>query len=334
MTREFCTIFDKNYLLKALSLYHSLVSNCDSFRLWMLCMDDYTYDLLNKMKLRSARLIKVSEIEDPELLEAKKDRNAGEYCWTCKPSFMLYIIKKEPDINILSYIDADSFFYSAPEPIYEELGNNSILLTPHDFPEPKKFLEINGLFNAGFVLMKNNDIGISCLRWWRDKCNEWCYAQKIDGKNGDQKYLDEVPKIFNKVKISNNRGINTAQWNISGKKIEKIKNKLYINNNDLVFYHYHDFKIYPHSYFLTPIPWSHYSEKSLKKTLIYSIYIKNLYRVLKEIKKFDKNFSFGLKDRPALLEHLKNNALPRSKHFIKFYIINFIQHDRSRKNKT
>ena len=158
MTKEFCTIFDKTYLIKGLALYNSLTEHCKSFRLWILCMDNSVYQILKKLDLKNATLVTLQQFEDPELLSVKKDKNAGEYCWTCKPSFMLYILNKSKNTKHIIYIDTDCFFYSPPEPIYEELGDNSILLTPHRFLPHKKHLEKSGIYNAGFFMVKNDII--------------------------------------------------------------------------------------------------------------------------------------------------------------------------------
>ena len=33
--------------------------------------------------------------------------------------------------------------------------------------------------------------GLKALKWWRDRCLEWCYARIEDGKFGDQFYIED-----------------------------------------------------------------------------------------------------------------------------------------------
>jgi len=223
MTYNFCTLFDKNYFSKGLTLYYSLLKHCDSFNLWILCMDSFTYDTLREMNLKHVELIELKDFEDPELLIAKKNRKIVEYYFTCTPSLPLYILKKNKDLEMIAYLDADLFFYSSPEPIYREFGNNSIMIIPHRFLPSKKYQEkINGIYNVGMLVFRNNSEGIKCLQWWRNQCNECCCLDTQAGKVGDQKYLDEFPKLFKNVHILKHKGAGLAQWNIRNYTIKKI----------------------------------------------------------------------------------------------------------------
>ena len=92
---HFCTYFDKNYLFKGLALYRSLERHLDGFTLWILCFDELTREILQKMGLERANLIALAEFErgDEALLEAKGTRSYKEYLWTVTPSLPLYILK-------------------------------------------------------------------------------------------------------------------------------------------------------------------------------------------------------------------------------------------------
>lgn len=128
-----CTNFYSNYLYKGLALYISLENTSTDFCLWILCMDDTTYEILSLMNLKYAKLIKLEGVETPELLKIKKLRTKAEYSWTLKSSFMSYLFRKFNDIPSLFYLDADIFFFKDIKKVYEEADGKSIAIAPHKF---------------------------------------------------------------------------------------------------------------------------------------------------------------------------------------------------------
>jgi len=100
-------------------MYKSLLLHVSQdFKLWILCFDELTNKLLSKMNLKNVELISLEEFEDEDLRGVKKDRSAVEYFWTCSPSFPLYILDRYPELDMITYIDADLYFYSDPFPIF------------------------------------------------------------------------------------------------------------------------------------------------------------------------------------------------------------------------
>ncbi len=43
--RNYCTVFDKNYLVQGVALYRSLLHHADEFTLYALCMDGEACEL-------------------------------------------------------------------------------------------------------------------------------------------------------------------------------------------------------------------------------------------------------------------------------------------------
>lgn len=248
MKRYYCSYFDRNYLVRAVALIESLNKlELNSFTFYAVCMDELTRLVLDKLALPNVVTVPMHEIElrDTSLLAAKRDRSVVEYYWTCTPSIILRLIEKNPEIDILTYVDSDMRFYSSPDAIYNELANNSILIHEHRYcPELQNLAQQGGRFNVGLMQFRKDQTGIEALNWWRDRCIEWCYWRFEDGKMGDQRYLHDWPERFPNVSVLQNVGAGLAPWNHTqyDYKLDKHGNLL-VNGAPLVFYHYQSLTI-------------------------------------------------------------------------------------------
>jgi len=243
MRHNFCTLFDKNYLFKGLTLYNSLLAHCHDFHLWILCMDDLTYEVLGQLPLKKASLIKMQDFEDGELKRIKPTRSLVEYCWTCTPSLPLYVLRNNPSLEMVTYLDADLFFYDNPDPLIEEMGDNSIMIIEHRFSDHLQHLVTYGIYNVSILTFRNDPRGLECLKWWRDRCIEWCFYRIEDGKFADQKYLDDWTTRFEGVHVLKYAGAGLALWNVGKYDIKSKGLKTLVDGVPLIFYHFHWFHL-------------------------------------------------------------------------------------------
>jgi hypothetical protein len=213
-------------------------------------MDNESYSMIEKLNLENVTAISLSEFEDEKLLQVKDSRTPVEYCWTISSSLPLYIFKKT-DIDMLAYVDADLYFYSSPEIIYDEFGSNSVMIIPHRFFENIEKQEKNsGIYNVGMLIFRNNEEGLTCLNWWRERCLEWCFNRIEDGKLGDQAYLNDWPVRFKGVCVLANHGANVAPWNSQRYSFFSKNGSIWCKNNEtqkefpLIFYHFHSTTLY------------------------------------------------------------------------------------------
>lgn len=240
----FCTYFDKNYFTRGQALYRSLKENCPEFCLWVLCMDTETHAFLSQMALPEIRLIRLDDFEngDVELINAKNNRSKIEYYFTCTPSLPLFVLNNNPQVDLITYIDADLYFFSDPTPIYQEINGASIAIIAHRFSPSIQELAINGIYNVGWLTFRRDEEGFKCLKKWRDCCNENC-SDKIKGANfADQKYLDNWPAQFKNLVVLQNKGANLAYWNIDNYNISTRDDLVWVDDQPLIFFHFQGLK--------------------------------------------------------------------------------------------
>jgi hypothetical protein len=242
--RYYCTYFDHRYLDKGMALYQSMLEYCKDFTLFILCFSNECYKELQKLDLHRIIPIALEELEnwDKDLLEAKTIRSIMEYYFTCTPSWPLYILEHFSQVDLITYLDSDLFFFSNPEPLFDEIQEKSIAIISHKFPPHFRHLEDRGKYNVGWVSFRRDANGLACLAWYRESCLEWCYDRLENGKFADQKYLDYFPKKFMQVIELQHKGANLAPWNIDNYRINKNGPYLQVDDQQLIFYHFHGVK--------------------------------------------------------------------------------------------
>jgi hypothetical protein len=240
----FCTYFDHNFLAHGLALYQSLKQNCPAFKLWVLCLDAEAYTVLSQRNLPEVQPVAIEAFErgDAALLKAKQNRSVVEYYFTCTPSLPLFVLKRHSEVDLITYIDADLFFFADPTPLYAEMEGRSIAIIGHRFSTHLRHLETHGVYNVGWLSFRRDQHGMACLQWWRERCLEWCYDRFEMGRYADQKYLDEWPQRFEQVAVLDHKGANLAPYNLANYKLQLIKGQICVDGQHLIFYHFHALK--------------------------------------------------------------------------------------------
>jgi hypothetical protein len=252
LNRVYCTYFDHNYLPRGLALYHSLQRHSPGSRLWVLCLSEACYRTLVALELPNLIPQRLADFEaaDPEVAATRSTRSVIEYYFTCSPAWILFVLNSEPDAEWVTYLDSDLFFFSSPDPIYAEMKDAAFGIIPHRFAERLADHLRFGIYNVGWVSVRRCDKGMAALRWWRERCIEWCFDRVEGDRFADQRYLDRLPELFAGVHVIEHLGANLAPWNFVNYRMECCDGSVQIAGRyALVFFHFNGVKRIGRYYF-------------------------------------------------------------------------------------
>jgi hypothetical protein len=238
---HFVTLFDSNFLPMGMTLHSSLMSHGQPFHLWIICMDELVEKQLERISLPNVTLMRLREIETGELLAVKPRRSSREYCWTLTSFTFQAVFDRDNSVERVTYLDADLFFFSDPHILLGELdaSEKHVLITEHAYaPEHNHFLPLSGRFCVQFLTFRRTIEAAKVMRWWQEKCLEWCFDRHEENRFGDQKYLDVWPDLFSdEVHIVQQTEKTLAPWNVTNFE-RKLSGRL-----DPVFYHFQGLRI-------------------------------------------------------------------------------------------
>jgi len=144
------------------------------------------------------------------------------------------------------YLDADMQLYAPLDPVIQELEAGDVVLSSHcatPFPDDAclpndKTVLSRGVFNAGFVAVRNSAAGHNFLEWLSRKCSAQCIVDTRAGLFVDQCWLDLVPTFFPTSRCSRHPGVNVGYWNLHERKISRDDNTYLSNGEPLVCFHF------------------------------------------------------------------------------------------------
>jgi hypothetical protein len=123
----------------------------------------------------------------------------------------------------------------------------SVGIVPHTMFPAKTATEIHliemsslrhGIFNLGFLIVKNDENGNLLANWWADRLHEYCIDDCEKGLFTDQRWFDLAVGYFDFIQIIRHNGIDVASWNIGQRTLVKTNGKYFVNGDPLIFYHF------------------------------------------------------------------------------------------------
>jgi glycosyltransferase involved in cell wall biosynthesis len=156
-----------------------------------------------------------------------------------------------PGCTNVVYLDPDIVVLSPLDSLLGEFANGSILLTPH-IAEPETTTEAildnefsvlqHGIYNLGFLGVKNSPEGRRFATWWSERLDHFCYDDIPRGIFTDQRWADLIPAYFSDHKVLREAIYNVCTWNLTHRTVTgSMGDGLLVNGRHIVFYHFSGF---------------------------------------------------------------------------------------------
>lgn len=157
----------------------------------------------------------------------------------------------KPGCTEVLYFDPDIVILASLDNLLAEFDAASILLTPH-MAEPETSLDAiqdnevsalqHGIYNLGFLGVKNSAEGHRFADWWCQRLEHFCYDDIPRGIFTDQRWADLVPAYFPDHKILRDATYNVCTWNLTHRSVTgSLGEGFFVNGKPVAFYHFSGF---------------------------------------------------------------------------------------------
>ena len=220
MTLAF-TICSINYLAQARTLGDSLRQTNPAYQYVIGLVDKLSEASLPPELLPDYPLVEVDRIGIPAFSAMCDRYDITELNTAVKPFFIDYFYKTHPDATEIIYFDPDIIVFQPLHQLNEALTAYSLVLTPHtcsptpDWERPNEQHHLNtGIFNLGFIGLRNDATARQFVNWWKDRLVYECRIDLCAGLFVDQHWVNFAPVYYDHVLIDCHLGYNAAYWNL------------------------------------------------------------------------------------------------------------------------
>lgn len=220
MTLAF-TICSINYLAQARTLGDSLRQTNPDYQYVIGLVDKLTEANLPADLMPDYPMLEVDAIGIPDFAAMCDRYDITELNTAVKPFYIDYFYKTYPNATEVIYFDPDIIVFQPLHELNAALKTYSLVLTPHtcsptpDWERPNEQHHLNtGIFNLGFIGLRNDTTARQFVNWWKDRLVYECRIDLCAGLFVDQHWVNFAPVYHDNVLIDHHLGYNAAYWNL------------------------------------------------------------------------------------------------------------------------
>jgi hypothetical protein len=146
------------------------------------------------------------------------------------------------------YLDPDCWVLEDPAKMVALLRPEfSVGVVPHTTRSAESDEEIrivetsslrHGIYNLGFLLVRNDDNGRRLAHWWAARLDKYCIDDFANGLFTDQRWFDLALGYFDFITVIRHWGIDVASWNVGQRVLSRNGTGYRVDGHELIFYHF------------------------------------------------------------------------------------------------
>jgi hypothetical protein len=247
--KAFCAVVTRSHVPYVQALEQSLRASGNREKLMVLVADaDEETPLPNPALLH---FIKVSELADAGPSSMRYYFSAFEFTNVLKPFLVRHLLAGEFDAVI--YLDSDILATASFAPVWQELEEVALLLTPHQLnPPPPEITYTNeieivdqGVLNGGFAAWRRCEEANAILTWMCQRYPIHGFCDRAAGMFVDQKLLPLAQIYFpTAIRVTRNPRLNVAFWNVHERCVQSPAAKRWlVDDQPVVFFHLSGYRL-------------------------------------------------------------------------------------------
>ena len=247
------TICATNYVGLAKALEESVHEYSKSVDFIIIVADEPSTDIQKKFTPNVLIAKDILHYTSEKWYEMAFKYNLTEFCTSIKPYSFNYFF--EHGYEKVIYLDPDILTFSSMNVVFDYLDNYSAVVTPHIvIPDESNAFENNdlnllhsGVYNFGFIALKNTSQCKKIINWWGNRLQDYCFDDRTKDLYTDQKWGEFLTcYLGNDILVTKNKGLNLAPWNFHERRVINRNNELFVCSRNeepqkeekLIFVHY------------------------------------------------------------------------------------------------
>lgn len=240
------TLCSNNYLAEAKTLGDSILAHNPGWK-FVIGLVDRRSDAVDYSPYAGFEIIEAEAIGIEGFSNMVRQYNIVELNTSVKADYFDYLFKQYTGSDTtVFYFDPDIVVYHSLEVLSQSLEEHDVVLTPHILtPMPDDGLYPNeqlllqcGIYNLGFIGLKNTGASQQLIDWWKYRLHNYCYSRPGAGLFVDQLWANFIPYLFGKCFTMQHPGANAAYWNLHERNFSRPDGKWLVNGAPLLFYHF------------------------------------------------------------------------------------------------